>query len=139
MALTMPNSMDECVYFTRRALPGNGKAVAWVKREQCPKCKKGLMGKPVDPKTKKIKTRAEEYVCPECNYTMEKGEYEDTLTCEIMYTCPKCFHQGEAAVSFKRKKVQLFNVETQKKKAAEAIVFDCEKCKERIVITKKMK
>jgi len=66
MALQEPKSMDECVYFTNRLL-GNGKIRAWVFREQCPKCGKGLMGKPRDPKTGRAKIRSEEYVCPSCS------------------------------------------------------------------------
>ena len=67
----MPNSMEECVYFTRRAV-GNGKAVAWVFKEDCPECGKAKMGKPVNEKTGKAKIRATEYVCPACNHTIEK-------------------------------------------------------------------
>ncbi len=139
MSLRFPESMGECVYFTRRQLGSTGKAVAWVFRENCPKCSKGLMGKPVNPKTKKAKTRALEYVCPECNHTVEKGEYEDTLTCNIQYTCPECQTEGEIATPFKRQKVQLLNPKTGKKKAADAVVFLCGKCNEKIILTKKMK
>ena len=40
--------MDECFYFTNRTLEdGKGKATAWVLKPECPKCKKGPMGKPV--------------------------------------------------------------------------------------------
>ena len=60
MALREPVSMDECVYFTNRNI-GKGKIRAWVFRENCPKCNKGLMGKPRDSKTGKAKIRTEEY------------------------------------------------------------------------------
>ncbi|MFC2135458.1 hypothetical protein ACFLTH_12665 [Bacteroidota bacterium] len=136
MSLKFPESMDECVYFTRRSVDG-AKTVAWVFREQCTACGKALMGKPVE--KGKVKTRASEYVCPACNHTVSKDKYEDSLTCNIQYTCPKCFHEGEVQVPFKRKKVQLFDEETQKKKAADAVVFNCEKCEEKIFVTKKMK
>ena len=126
MALKKPNSMDECVYFTSRSV-GDGYVTAWVFRGDCPKCKKALMGKPVE--KGKVKTRAKEYVCPACKFTMEKGEYEDTLTCCIEYTCPKCKKDGELTVPFKRKKVD----------GTDAIKFECLACKERILITKKMK
>ncbi|MBI4149908.1 hypothetical protein HY488_00730 [Candidatus Woesearchaeota archaeon] len=128
MALKQPESMDECIYFTRRTLMGTGKVMAWVFKQPCPKCKKAMMGKPVDEKGH-VKIRAKEYVCPACKYTVEKSEYEDTLTCDIIYTCPKCKHQGETSVPFKRKAWQ----------GVKAIVFECGKCKEKLGVTKKMK
>jgi predicted RNA-binding Zn-ribbon protein involved in translation (DUF1610 family) len=126
--LVEPNSMDDCAYFTRRAID-KGFVIAWVYRGDCPKCGKAKMGKPVDPKTKKPKIRAKEYECPACNYVMEKGDYEDTLMCDIQYTCPHCLFKGETSVSFKRKKYQ----------GVDSVVFTCEKCKEKVPITKKMK
>ena len=138
MTLKEPSSMDECIYFTNRIL-GNGKAKAWVFRESCPKCEKGLMGKPKDKKTGRAKIRAEEYVCPECSYSIEKGEYEDSLTANVKYTCQHCNHQGETQQSFKRRKVQRINEETGKKETVDTIRFQCEKCKKNIDITKKMK
>lgn len=136
MSLKFPESMEECVYFTRRSVD-KGKIVAWVFREECPKCKKALMGKPVE--KGKVKTRATEYVCPSCGHSIPKLEYEDSLTCNIQYTCGKCSYEGEIQVPFKRKKVQLMDEETGKKKAVDAVVFNCEKCEERILVTKKMK
>ncbi|MEM4242563.1 MAG: hypothetical protein QXM31_01550 [Candidatus Woesearchaeota archaeon] len=135
MALRMPESMDECVYFTRRSKP---QVVAWVFREKCPKCKKALMGKPKDA-SGKVKIRAKEYVCPECNYTMEKGAYEDTLTANIQFTCPKCGFSGEHQMPFKRKKIKIFDEEEGKEIMADALVFNCPKCGEKIAVTKKMK
>lgn len=138
MLLKEPASMDECVYFTNRII-GNGKIKAWVFREKCPKCSKGVMGKPKDKKTGKAKIRAEEYTCPDCGHTVNKQEYEDTLTANIKYTCPHCNHQGETQQSFKRKKIQRIDEETGKKQSIDAIRFQCEKCKNNIDITKKMK
>jgi len=128
MALKEPESMEECVYFTRRTID-NGEAMAWVLKEKCPKCGKALMGKPLDPKTGQAKIRAKEYVCPKCGYTVPKKEYEDTLTANIKYTCPKCGNQGETQIPFKRKSFQ----------GVQALVFECSKCKAKIPITKKMK
>lgn len=122
-----PMSMDECVYFTRRIID-NGNVMAWVVKEKCPKCGKGIMGKPRDSKGK-VSIRAKEYVCPECGYNVEKQEYEDSLTCNIKYTCPKCGFTGEAQVPYKRKNFQ----------GVKAVVFQCGKCNEKIPITKKMK
>lgn len=127
--------MEECVYFTRRVKP---QVVAWVFREQCPKCKKALMGKPRDA-SGKVKIRAKEYVCPECRYTVEKQTYEDTLTANIQYTCPKCSHSGELQIPFKRKKIRIFDEEEGKETTVDTLQFQCQKCGEKINITKKMK
>lgn len=127
MALKEPESMDECVYFTRRA-DGGGKVMAWVFREPCSKCRKGRMGKPVDAKTGNVKIRAKEYACSECGYSIEKGAYEDTLTCNIRYTCP-CGHAGETQAPFKRKVWQ----------GVKAIVYTCSGCGRTWGITKKIK
>ena len=128
--MTMPKSMDECFYFTNRTLEeGKGNAIAWVLKPNCPKCGKAKMGKPVDPKTGKVKSRAKEYVCPECGYTVDKEEFEPTLTMEIEYTCPYCENEGEATTEFQLKSF----------KGVKAYVFECGKCGEKIGVTKKMK
>ncbi len=119
--------MEECVYFTRRAVD-NGKVMCWVFKGSCPKCKKGMMGKPVDDKTGKVKVRAADYVCPECRYSVPKQEYEDTLTANADYTCPHCGNKGQTQFPFKRKTFM----------GVKALVFDCEKCKGKIPVTKKM-
>jgi len=124
-----PTEMGDLVYMTRRKLDDKGQAMAWVYKQKCTKCGKAVMGKPKDKKTGRAKIRAKEYVCPECNHTVEKKEYEETLTCEIKYTCPKCEKDGEAEVPFKRKKV----------KGVDAVVFNCGSCDEKLLITKKMK
>jgi len=139
MVLRQPESMDECVYYTKRNIGKDGKATVWVFREKCPKCGKALMGKPKDEKTGKVKIRANEYQCPECKFMIKKEEYEDTLKANIMYTCPKCHFEGELQIPFKRKKTQIFDEEKQKKVSADALVFHCEKCNEKIAVTKKMK
>jgi predicted RNA-binding Zn-ribbon protein involved in translation (DUF1610 family) len=131
----MPESMDECVYFTRRLKP---KVVAWVFKGTCPKCKKALMGKPRGADGK-VKIRAKEYVCPDCGFTMGKQEHEDTLTANIQYTCSKCSSSGEHTMPFKRKKVKLFDEEEGKEVTADALLFNCPKCGEKIAVTKKMK
>lgn len=127
MPLRFPESMDECIYFTRRII-GNGKAVAWVFKEKCPKCQKSLMGKPRKDDGS-ISIRAKEYVCPSCNYTVEKKEYEDTLTANIQYTCPSCGNEGETQTPFKRKNIN----------GVQTIRAQCQKCSGNIDITKKMK
>jgi len=138
MSLRFPESANECVYLTRRTIK-DGKVVAWVFKEDCSKCGKAKMGKPKDEKTGKVKIRAKEYVCPGCGNTEEKKAHEETLICNVEYVCPHCGNKGELQVPFKRKKVQLLDEESGKKKAVDAIKFQCEKCGKDILITKKMK
>ncbi|MCX8147411.1 MAG: hypothetical protein N3D84_03010 [Candidatus Woesearchaeota archaeon] len=127
MALKIPDSMEECVYFTNRTLENNGKAMAWAYRIKCPKCGKAKMGKPVE--KGKVKIRAKEYVCPACGFTESKEEHEKKLKLEIIYACPYCGNKGEATTEYKRK---MFD-------GVPAYVFACEKCGKKIGITKKMK
>ncbi len=127
MALKQPDSMDELVYFTRRTLEPKGRLMAWAFKLTCPKCKKELMGKPVD--KGKVKIRATEYVCPGCKYTESKQDHETKLTVCVSYTCSKCSNEGEAEIQYKRKTWQ----------GVPAFVFQCAKCGESIGITKKMK
>jgi|TARA_Y100000310_G_scaffold159627_1_gene159252 predicted RNA-binding Zn-ribbon protein involved in translation (DUF1610 family) len=133
-----PESMEECVYFTRRDNE-KGKIKVWVFREKCPNCNDELMGKPKDPKTGKPKTRADYYECPGCKHTIPKEEYEETLTANIKYTCPHCSNEDAIEVPFKRKKIRILNEETQKKKSVEALRFQCQKCGKDIDVIKKMK
>lgn len=123
-----PESMDGLVYFTRRKIGDNGRAMAWVEREDCPECGKALMGKPRKDNGK-VKVRAKKYVCEECGYEVPKKEYEETLTLKVNYTCPFCGHEGGAKTPYKRRTY----------KGAKSFVFKCEECNEKIPITKKMK
>lgn len=129
MALQMPNSMDECIYFTRRVFENNGKAIAWVCKKACPKCGKAKMGKPLDPKTKRPKIRADTYECPACGFSEPKQEHEESLMVEVMFTCPYCGMQGEATTPAKRSKFE----------GVPAYVFECCGCHKKIGLTKKMK
>lgn len=135
--LKEPESMEGCIYYTFRGV-GEGEVKAWVFRQKCPKCGKGLMSKPKDEKGK-VKTRAEEYVCSECGYTIAEDEYEKGLIANIKYTCPYCKFVGETTIPFHRKKVQILDEEEQKKKLVEVLRFQCGKCGKNIDITKKMK
>ena len=128
MALRQPISVEDCIYFTRRNV-NKGQVTCWVFREKCPKCGKELMGKPRDAKTGKVKIRAKEYLCPACTHTISKEQYEDTLTANISYTCPHCTHKGETQIPFKRKSFE----------GVKSLVFPCQKCNQKIPITKKMK
>jgi transcription elongation factor Elf1 len=129
MALKQPESMDECLYFSNRSMEEvkEGQVTAWVYRKECPKCKKAEMGKPVV--KGKVKIRAKEYVCPECNFTEEKEEHEESLTLEAVYTCPWCGKEGEGTTPYVRKKF----------KGVLAYIIVCEHCGEKIPITKKLK
>lgn len=138
MTLKEPESASECVYFTNRIIK-EGYIQAWVFKEECPKCKKSLMGKPKNPKTGRPKIRAEEYICESCGHKEEKKEHEERLTCNIKYKCPYCKHEGEAKVPFVRERFSRFNEKKQKRESMDAVLFNCSKCGEKIAITKKMK
>ena len=127
MALKFPNSMDECIYFTRRK-DDNSFIVAWVFKKVCPKCK-GSMAKPRDEKTGRPKIRAAEYVCDKCGYSEEKKAHEESLMVNIQYKCKHCGDEGETTAEFKRKVFE----------GIPSYVFECQKCKKKIAITKKMK
>jgi predicted RNA-binding Zn-ribbon protein involved in translation (DUF1610 family) len=122
MSVTMPESMDECLYFTNR-----GEVLAWVYRKECPKCHKAKMGKPVV--KGKVKIRAAVYVCPECGFEEEKIEHEENLDLEAKYTCPECGKEGESVGKYKRKSY----------KGVKAFVVNCEHCQADIPLTKKLK
>ena len=128
MGLTLPESMDTLSYFTRRKM-GDGRAIAWVQKGECPQCKKGMMEKPKDPKTGKPKIRSTEYVCTNCDNSEAKAEWEATLTANVIYTCPHCTKDGEASVPFKRKNIA----------GVPTLRIACDHCGGNIDITKKMK
>lgn len=128
MALKEPESMDGLIYFTRRAKE-NEKIMAWVYKIDCPECKKAKMGKPIDAKTGKVKSRAKEYVCPECGYTEEKEEHEGKVTLEAKFTCPHCGKESEGTTKYTRKTFE----------GVKSYIVVCEHCGGKIGITKKMK
>ncbi|MDA1197133.1 MAG: hypothetical protein O2779_04170 [Nanoarchaeota archaeon] len=126
--VTEPESMNEVIYFSNRTVAeGKGKARAWVYRKDCPKCKKAKMGKPVV--KGKVKIRAKEYVCPECNHTEEKEEHEESINLEAIYTCPECGKEGDGTTPYKRKSYM----------GTKAYIIECEHCQAKIPITKKLK
>ena len=122
MALRIPESMDECLYFTNR-----GDLLAWVYRKECPQCHKAKMGKPVV--KGKIKVRATEYVCPACGFTEQKVEHEESLELQATYTCPECNKEGESTCMYKRKNHL----------GVLSYVVECEHCGAQLPITKKLK
>ncbi len=122
MTLRLPQSMQECLYFTNREY-----ILAWVYRKDCPKCHKAKMGKPVE--KGKIKMRSPEYVCPSCGYTEEKIAHEESLNLEAQYTCPSCKKKGESTAPYKRKVFQ----------GIPSFVVECQHCGATMPLTKKMK
>ena len=127
MALKKPDSAEECVYFTNRAI-GNGSAMAWVFRKQCPKCKKGIMGKPLK-KGGKPDKKAGNYVCYSCGYTEPNEEVENSLAINVEYKCPHCGSEGETTAPYQRKTFE----------GVPSYIFECQKCGKKIDITKKLK
>ena len=127
MAIQQPNSVDDCVYFTRRTIGDKGKIMAWARKIDCKKCGKAKMGKPVE--KGKVKIRAKEYECPSCGYIEPKEEHEPKLTVEILYTCQHCGKSGEATTPYKRKTFE----------GVPSFVFECSSCGKKIGVTKKMK
>ena len=122
MAFRILQSLDECLYFTNR-----GYISAWVYRKLCPKCKKATMGKPVV--KGKVKSRAKEYVCPQCHYTEDKATHEDSVHLEAVYTCPTCGKKGESTAPYKRVVFQ----------GIPSYVVSCEHCGVKMPLTKKLK
>ena len=127
MEIKKPDSMTECLYFTNRTL-GEGFATAWVYRPICESCKKGRMGKPLKKDGKPLK-KAEFYECPECKAQVPNEEMESKLRVEIEYKCPHCGNESMTSTKHERKTFE----------GVKAFVFECEKCKKNIGITKKMK
>ena len=127
MALKKPESMDECVYFTNRDI-GSGRAMAWVYRKQCPKCSEGVMGKPINKRGKPDK-KAPVYECTKCHHQMSNEEAEKIMQLEVDYKCPHCGFEGQTATEYERKSFQ----------GVQSYVFECQKCKAKIPLTKKLK
>ena len=128
MQLKKPNSMEECLYFTNRAIGEEGFAVAWVYRKMCPKCKKDRLGKPIK-KNGKIDKKADCYECPKCKYQEKNEQVESNLQLEVEYKCPHCGNEGLTTSEYKRENFE----------GVPSYVFACEKCKKSIGITKKLK
>jgi len=118
--LKQPESVDQCVYFTRRKIGQKGKIVAWVFRKECPRCKE-LMRKP--------KKTSPTYDCPACGYAEPKAAHEASLVVNVDYVCPECGHAGETTTEYKRKNWH----------GVKAYVFVCGQCKAKLGITKKLK
>ncbi len=124
-----PEHMDDLLYFTNRKLSDGTKILAYVHKKSCPECDNALMGKPINPKTKKIQIRAKEYVCPNCGYEEEKLTHENTLQLEIQYTNPQQTEKKTTHTAYKRKTY----------KGIPSFVFLNEFTQEKCAITKRLK
>ena len=116
MVLKKPKSVEECVYFTNRIID-SGRAMAWVFRKECPKCKKGIMGKP-QKKNGKIDKKADHYVCYSCGYQESNEQVENSLLINVEYKCPHCGNEGETTSEYRRKMFE----------GVPSYVFECQKC-----------
>lgn len=123
MSLRLPESTEECLYFTNR-----GHIIAWVYRKECPRCHKARMGKPVDARGK-VKIRAKEYQCPHCKHTEDQETYEASVKIEAVYTCPKCKKKGESIAEYQRKNYQ----------GIPSYMVICQHCGEKMALTKKLR
>ncbi len=126
MALKKPSSAGDCVYFTNRTFE-SGRAMAWVLRKECPKCK-GIMGKPKK-KGDKVDKKADHYDCYSCGYQETNEQVENSLTINVEYKCPQCGNEGETTTEYKRKTFE----------GVPSYVFECQKCQKKIGLTKKLK
>ncbi|MEK6942827.1 MAG: hypothetical protein AABX00_02080 [Nanoarchaeota archaeon] len=127
MELKMPSSVEDCVYFTNRTI-GSGRAIAWAFRKECPKCKKGAVGKPMK-KNGKIDKKAEICKCNSCGYEEPTEQAESGLVLNVDYKCPHCGNEGQTTTEYKRKTFE----------GVPSYIFECTKCKKKIGITKKLK
>ncbi len=127
MPLKKPESMEECVYFTNRII-GSGRAMAWVFRKVCPKCGKGIMGKP-QKKGGKPDKKADHYVCYSCGYQESNEQVENSLTLNAEYKCPHCGNEGETTSGYQRKTFE----------GVPSYIFECQNCSKKIGLTKKLK
>ena len=127
MPLKKPSGVEECIYFTNRTI-GSGMAMAWVFRKECPKCKNAIMGKP-QKKGGKFDKKADHYVCYSCGYKESNEQVENSLVLNVEYKCQYCGHEGEATSEYKRKTFE----------GVPSYVFECQKCRKKIGLTKKLK
>ena len=127
MALKKPESMEECIYFTNRII-GSGRAMAWVFRKECPKCGKDVLRKPLS-KSGKPDKKSPVYACRSCHYEEKNEDVENSLVVNIEYKCPYCGNDGGASSKYERKSFE----------GVPSYIFECQKCKKKIGITKKLK
>ena len=86
------------------------------------------MGKPLK-KNGKIDKKAENYVCYSCDYQENNEQFENSLIINIEYKCQHCGNEGETTSEYKRKNFE----------GVPSYVFECQKCRKKIGLTKKLK
>lgn len=124
-----PESMDDLLYFTNRKLPNGTKIIAYVERKRCPECGEADMGKPINEKTGRPKTRSKTYECPECGYEESKKEHEKSLELQIQYTNPEATKLKKTTSPYERRTWR----------GMKAFIFHNEFLDERYGITKRLK
>lgn len=127
MPLKKPASVGECVYFTNRIID-SGRAIAWVFRKECPKCRTGVMGKP-QKKGGRLDKKADHFICYSCGYQESNEQVENSLVLNVEYKCPHCGSDGETTSEYKRKTFE----------GVPSYVFECQECRKKIGLAKKMK
>lgn len=125
----LPKSVEEVYYFTFRKFPEGGQIKAWAYKVPCTKCGEGVLAKPKDEKTGKVKIRSKEFVCNKCGFEADKDETEATAKLEAIYTCPHCKKDGESSAPYKRKSYL----------GVQSYIVECQHCGEKIALTKKLK
>ena len=86
------------------------------------------MGKPMK-KSGKVDKKADYYVCNVCGYQEGNEQVENSLVLNVKYKCPHCGFEGETTTDYKRKSFE----------GVQSYVFECQKCKKKIGLTKKLK
>ena len=104
MELKKPTSMEDCIYFTNRTID-SGRAMAWVFRKECPKCKNDVLKKP-STKSGKPDKKSPIYGCKSCRYEEKNEDTEKDLVLNIEYKCPHCGNEGETTTDYRRKSFQ---------------------------------
>ena len=77
----------------------------------------------------KVDKKADHYVCYSCGYEETNEEVENSLVLNVEYKCPYCGNEGEITSEYKKK---IFY-------GVLSYVFECQKCHDKIGLTKKMK
>ncbi len=125
----IPTSMEDLLYFSNRKMPDGVRIIAWVDKLTCEKCKKALMGKPINEKTGKVKIRAAVFVCPECEHEEPKTAHTKKLVMQIRYT-------DETGKNWKSAQTA-YTLKTWK--GMKAYVFQNEFTGEKMGVTKRLK
>ena len=86
------------------------------------------MGKP-QKKNGKFDKKSGHYDCYSCGYQETNEQVENNLVLNVEYKCPHCGNEGETTSDYQRKTFE----------SIPSYIFECQKCKKKIGITKKLK